>query len=437
MLLWAGQSVSELGSSVTVLALPLTAVVVLRASVFQVGLLSAATTVPFLLIALPAGLIVDRIARRGLMIGCDAARMLIIGSVPVAAALGQLTLFQLYAVALATGVLTVFFDVAYQSFTPALIGVDQLPDGNGKLQATQAFAQVAGPGVGGGMFSLLGAGALTADAVSYAVSTVSLLLIRTRERPARPERAAGAAKPRLRAELFAGLSFIVHHPVLRKIAACTATANLFVAMAISIEIIFLIRVLHVRPAYAGLLVAVAGLGGVAAGILSGRLARWIGSARIIWVSMLVLGAPGLLLPLAEPGWRLSFVVVAGLGLTFSGVLYNIAQLSYRQAICPPGLLGRLNAAIRWIVWGTLPLGAVIGGTLGSVLGVRPTLWIGMAGTWAAALWVLFSPLRGMRDVPGPGEEYGAGWIARTRPGRSPGPGRRGRRDGPRPATQEP
>ena len=170
MLLWAGQSVSELGSSVTLLALPLTAVVVLRASVFQVGLLSAATTVPFLLIALPAGLIVDRIARRGLMIGCDAARMLIIGSVPVAAALGLLTLFQLYAVALAAGVLTVFFDVAYQSFTPALIGVDQLPDGNGKLQATQAFAQVAGPGVGGGLFSLLGAGALTADAVSYAVS---------------------------------------------------------------------------------------------------------------------------------------------------------------------------------------------------------------------------------------------------------------------------
>ena len=210
-------------------------------------------------------------------------------------------------------------------------------------------------------------------------------------------------------------------------------------MAISIEIIFLIRVLHVRPAYAGLLVAVAGLGGVAAGILSGRLARWIGSARIIWVSMLVFGAPGLLLPLAEPGWRLSFVVVAGLGLTFSGVLYNIAQLSYRQAICPPGLLGRLNAAIRWIVWGTLPLlGGVIGGTLGSVLGVRPTLWIGMAGSWAAALWVLFSPLRGMRDVPRPGEEYGVK-LDRPGPGRAdrPDSGRRRGRDGARPATQEP
>jgi hypothetical protein len=440
LLLWAGQSVSELGSAVSMLALPLVAIVLLRASTFEVGLLAAATTVPFLLIALPAGLVVDRMAKRRLMIGCDAARMLIIGSVPIAAAIGELTLCQLYVVAVAAGILTVFFDVAYQSFTPVLLDPDQLPDGNGKLQATQAFAQVAGPGLGGGLFGLLGAGALTADAVSYAVSTVSLLLIRAREPAAGPEpAAAGAAKPRLRTELFAGLSFVVHHPVLRKIAACTATANLFTAMAISIEIIFLVRVLHVRPAYTGLLIAVASLGGVAAGVASGRLSRWIGSARIIWVSMLAFGAPGLLLPLAEPGWRLSFVVLGGLGLTFSGVLYNIAQLSYRQAICPPGLLGRLNAAIRWIVWGTLPPGSLIGGTLGAVLGVRPTMWIGMAGSWAAAFWVLFSPLRGMRDVPGPGDDYGAGWTSRPQPASPPppaSPARPGSKPA-RPAIQEP
>jgi Na+/melibiose symporter-like transporter len=438
LLLWAGQSISELGSAVTMLALPLTAVVALGASTFDVGLLAAATTVPFLLIALPAGLAVDRMAKRGLMIGCDAARMLIIGSVPIAAGLGRLTLFQLYAVAVASGVLTVFFDVAYQSFTPALIDRDQLPDGNGKLAATQAFAQVAGPGLGGGLFGLLRAGALAADAVSFAVSTISLLLIRAREpasRPAAP--AAGAAKPRLRTELFAGLSFIVRHPVLRRIAACTATANLFTAMAISIEIIFLVRVLHVRPAYAGLLVAAAGLGGVAAGIASGRLSRWIGSARIIWVSMLVFDAPGLLLPLAEPGWRLALVVAGGAAMTFSAVLYNIAQLSYRQAICPPGLLGRLNAAIRWIVWGTLPLGSIIGGTLGSVLGVRPTMWIGMAGSWAASLWVLFSPLRRMRDVPGPGDDSGADRSCGPAPASPPSPGRRRGPGAARPAVQEP
>jgi hypothetical protein len=277
MLLWTGQSVSELGSAVTMLALPLIAVVLLGASTFEVGLLAAATTVPFLLIALPAGLAVDRLAKRGLMIGCDAARMLIIGSVPIAAWLAELTLIQLYVVVVATGVLTVFFDVAYQGFTPVLLDREQLPDGNGKLAATQSFAQVAGPGLGGGLFGLLRAGALTADGVSYLVSTVSLLLIRAREPAARPERAVGAAKPRLRTELFAGLSFVVRHPVLRKIAACTATANLFIAMAISIEIIFLVRVLHVGPAYTGVLVAVASLGGVAAGVASGRLSPAPGS----------------------------------------------------------------------------------------------------------------------------------------------------------------
>jgi MFS family permease len=234
-------------------------------------------------------------------------------------------------------------------------------------------------------------------------------------------------------------------------------ARAVTAMAISIEIILLVRVLHVRPAYTGVLVAVASLGGVAAGVASGRLSRWIGSARIIMVSMLVFDAPGLLLPLAEPGWRLAFVVVVGAAVTFAGVLYNIAQLSYRQAICPPGLLGRLNAAIRWIVWGTLPLGSIIGGMLGATLGVRPTMWIGMAGGWAASFWVLFLSLRGMRDVPGPDDEYGTGWAGGPAPGGGsapgsapapgsgptpggpPDPGRRdpGRPGAARPAIQEP
>ena len=182
LLLWAGQSVSEMGSAVTQLALPLTAVVILRASTFQVGLLTSAATAAFALIALPAGALVDRWAKRRLMIWCDAARMLIIGSVPVAAALHLLTLGQLYAVAVTTGVCTVFFDVAYQSYLPAVVAREQLVDGNGKLGATQSFAQVAGPGLGGGLVGLLGAArAMAADAISYAISVASLLAIRDRE----------------------------------------------------------------------------------------------------------------------------------------------------------------------------------------------------------------------------------------------------------------
>jgi len=395
LLLWGGQTVSELGSAVTELALPLTAVVVLGASTFQVGLLTAAATLAFAVIALPAGAIVDRHTKRWLMIWCDVARMLIIGSVPLAAALGVLTMGQLYAVAVTAGVCTVFFDVSYQSYLPVLIPKEDLVDGNGKLGATQAFAQVTGPGLGGGLVSLIGAArAMAADAVSYAVSVVSLLAIRAAEEPARPER-----RQKLTAEIAEGLSFVLRHPILRKIVACTGTANLFGGMIVAVEIIFLVRILHVRPAGVGLLIAVASLGGVVGGVLSGRLSRLIGSARIIWFSMLVLGLPQLLVPLAEPGWLVVLFPVGFAGFAFSSVVYNVAQVSYRQAICPPRLLGRMNAAVRWVVWGTLPLGGLLGGVFGTWLGVRATLWIGFAGSWAAGWWVFFSPLRGQRDIP--------------------------------------
>lgn len=404
MMLWTGQSVSEIGSSVTTVALPLTAVVLLHATTFQVGLLTTAGTLCFLLVALPAGLIVDRVRKRRLMLGCDLARTLIIGSVALAAVLHVLTMIQLFAVALLAGLATVFFDVAYQSYVPVLVGRDQLHDGNGKLGATQSFAQVAGPGLGGALFGLLRASALAADAFSYLVSTVTLLLIRAKE----PGQAAGAAKPAasLRRELFAGLAFVFGQRVLRKIAACTGTANLFGSMSAAIEIIFLVRVLHVRPVDAGLLISVGSLGGILGGVLSGPLSRWVGNARIIWFSMLVFGAIPIVIPLSEPGWRLVFFPIGFAGMSFSAVVYNVAQLSYRQMICPPELLGRMNAAIRWIVWGTLPLGALLGGVLGSAnaLGVRPTIWVSVTGSWLAAFWVLFSPLRKMRDIPKTGDD---------------------------------
>lgn len=406
LLLWSGQAVSEMGSAVTLLAVPLIAVVLLHASTFSVGLLATASTVPFLIIALPAGLIVDRLAKRPMLIACDASRLVVIGSVPAAAAAGVLTMAQLFAVALVAGILTVFFDVAYLSYLPALIRAGQLADGNGKLSVTQSFAEVAGPGLGGALFGLLRAGALTVDAISYWVSTLSLLLIRAREPAIERPAGDGGERPKLRTEIFAGLNFVVRHPVLRKIAACNGTVNLFSNLTFTLEIIFLIRVLHLRPQYTGLLVAAGSVGGIVAGLASGTLTRWIGSARIMWVSMLGFGALGLLLPLAAQGWRLSLFAVGLLGFSFSAVLYNVAQLSYRQAICPPELLGRMNAAVRWIVWGTLPLGSLAGGALGTLIGVRPALWVGMIGSWAAGFWVLFSPLRRMRDVPAGPEPAG-------------------------------
>jgi MFS family permease len=399
ILLWSGQTVSEMGSAVTQLALPLVAVVVLKATTFQVGLLTAASTLAFALIALPAGAIVDRHAKRRIMIACDLARLVIIGSVPVAWAAGVLTLAQLYVVALAAGVFTVFFDVSYQSYLPSLLAREHLVDANGKFGATQSFAQLVGPGLGGGLVGAFGAaGSMAADAISYAVSVASLLGIRAREEPSRRTETEGVQRS-LRSEIAEGLTFVIRHPILRKVVACTGTANLFSSISTAVEIIFLIRVLHVRPAYTGLIFALAAVGGVLGGVLAGRVAGWIGSARVIWFSILVLSLPQILAALAEPGWAIALYPIGFAFMFFASVVYNVAQVSYRQAVTPPRLMGRMNAAVRWIVWGTMPIGAVIGGALGTAIGIRPTLWIGFVGSWAAGFWVYFSPLRRVRDIP--------------------------------------
>jgi MFS family permease len=400
LLLWGGQTVSEMGSSVTMLALPLVAVVMLQATTFQVGLLTAAVSLAFAVIALPAGAIVDRHPKRWIMITCDVARLLLIGSVPVAWAAGVLALWQLYVVAVLAGVCTVFFDVSYQSYLPSLMSQEHLMDANGKLGATSAFAQLVGPGLAGGLVAAFrAAGAMTADAVSYAVSVASLLAIRHREAP--QERPLDSGRRSLRADIAEGLSFVVRHPILRNVVACTGTSNLFSSIAGAVDIIFFVRVLHVPQGYIGLLFAIGAIGGIIGGVLAGRLAKWIGSARIIWFSVLVFGIPAMLLPLARPwpDWTIALIPVGLVFTFFASVVYNVAQVSYRQSVCPPQLMGRMNAAVRWIVWGTMPIGGVIGGALGTAVGIRPTVWIGVVGSWAAAFFVYFSPLRTMRDVP--------------------------------------
>ncbi|WP_323747750.1 MFS transporter [Catenulispora rubra] len=397
LLLWGGQSVSEIGSSITVLALPLAAVVLLDAGTFQVGLLTAMSTVPFLLVALPAGAMVDRAAKHRLMMWCDLGRLLLMASVPLATLPGlHLTYLHLLIVALLAGVLTVFFDVAYQSYLPTLLEREDLVDGNGKLGVTQSFAQFAGPSLGGVLVGALGAArALVADAASYGLSALSLLLIRTPEPPPH----ANHKERRIRDDIKEGLHFVVGHPILRKVVACTGTSNLFSAMLLAVEIPFMVRVLHLKPSGVGLVLTLAAVGGMVGGLVARPLADRFGSARIIWLAPLALGLPAFLAPLATPGWGVLFYPA---GLAFFGmmaVVYNVAQVSYRQAITPHALLGRMNASVRFIVWGTMPLGALLGGVVGTWFGLRPTLWIAVIGSYAAVAWVFFSPLRHMRDVP--------------------------------------
>jgi MFS family permease len=398
LFLWGGQTISEMGSSVSQLALPLIAVTVIKATTFEVSVLNFLTSLAFLLIALPAGVVVDRVRKRGLMLWCDFARMLLMGSIPVAAVVWHVTLWQLYVVAASAGVLTVFFDVAYQSYLPVLIERDQLIDGNGKLGTTQSIAQFVGPSLAGALVGFFGAAkTVTADALSYAVSTLSLALIRSPEPRAEDE--PHADRVGFRAAMAEGLSFVVKHPILRKIVACTGTSNFFSSAMSAVEIVFLVRALHATPTQVGLVFTLGSVGGLLGGVLAGRLSKWVGSARIIWLSVLLAGPFGLMIASAQARWGLLLFGFGYVAFWMSGVVYNVAQVSYRQRICPPDLLGRMNASVRWIVWGTMPIGALFGGALGTAIGLRPTLYVCAVGGWSAALFVVFSPLRHMRDVP--------------------------------------
>jgi MFS family permease len=402
LLLWGGQAISQVGSQVTILALPLVAILALHASTLQIGLLSATTTSAYLLVSLPAGVAVDRMAKRTLMLASDIAQIVVIGSVPLAYAAGVLSVAQLYVVALATSVLEVFFLVSYTSYLPVLVPPDQLTDGNGKLAATQSLAQIAGPGLGALLVGVAGAAlAMGSDALSFAASAACLLAIRRRE-PRIHQAARGPKdhRPGFRQEIGAGLSYVLREPVLRHAVAWNGSANFFVIMVETLGPLFLIRVVHLRPAYVGVLLALGAIGGVMAGVTARPLIRRIGSARIARVAMIVFGLPGLLIPLAGPGWWVLLFAAGWISWTFGATLCSIALTSYQQATTPAELRGRVSAAQRWINWGTLPLGGLAGGALGTAIGVHATLWLAVIGATASGLWLYLSPLRGQRDLTG-------------------------------------
>ncbi|HEY0638959.1 MAG TPA: MFS transporter [Pseudonocardiaceae bacterium] len=395
MLLWAGETVSHAGTAVGRIALPLLAATTLAATPFEMGLLTAAGMLAFLLVGLQAGAWLDRVPRRPVMLAADVARGLLALTVPLAWWAGVLTLAQVLVVALLIGVATVFFDVAYQSYLPSLVGRQVLVDGNSKLESTRAVSEVAGPPVGGGLVQWLGAAnTVLADAVGYFASAAALAAIRTPEPPPEP-----ATHARLRSQIAEGLRFVGTHPLLRPIVSCTATFNFFGSIQAAVVVLFLVRELGLSAGTVGLLFAAGGIGGVVGAMIAGRVGRLVGQARIIWLSVLVTAPFALLIPLGAPGWRLALIVVGEIALGVGVVLYNVAQVSFRQAICPDRLLGRMNASVRFIVFGTAPLGGLVGGVLGETIGVHGALWVGVGGEVLAVAWVLFSPLRTMRDLP--------------------------------------
>ncbi|XIF80185.1 MFS transporter [Kutzneria buriramensis] len=393
--LWVGDTLSQFGASIGQFAIPALAVTQLAATPFEVGALSAAETAAFLLVGLPAGVWVDRLRRRPLMLRADLCRFALLMTIPVAWWLHVLTVWQLIVVALLVGLLTVFFDVAYQSYLPSLVGREHIVEGNAKLQISQSAAQVSGPALGGLLVQLIGAAtSVLATALGFLSSALFLLRIRTSEpQPERTERRG------MRAEIAEGLRFVLHQPTLRAITFCTGTSNLFNSIAGAAMLLFLIRQLHVDTGIAGLLMTAGGVGGLLGGLTATRWSRAFGQARTIWLAPLVTSPLSLLMPLTERGWRLILFAVAIFAFGLGAVVYNVAQVSYRQAICPDQLLGRMNASVRFLVWGTMPIGGLIGGALAAWLTPRGALWVGSVGEVLAVLWVLASPLRTMRDLP--------------------------------------
>lgn len=402
--LWVGDAFGQFGAQLTGLVLPIYAVTALDATPWQMGALTAAETAAFLVIGLPAGAWVDRMRKRRTLIVADVVRAAALAVVVAAATAGAASIPLLIAAALVISAATVFFDVAHQSYVPGLVGLDHIVEGNAKLQATQSVAMVVAPAVGGALLRVISAPALIGTTVvTYLVSAVALGRIRHEEvLPRREDR-----RP-LRTEIAEGLHFVVRQPLLRRIVACTSLSNLFGSIGGALMVIYALRVVGLDEAGLGLVFSLSAVGGLLGAVAAERMARWVGEARIIPVSAVAGGLTYALNPLAS---TLSGVVpaevvlvLAGFGFSFWVVVYNVAQVSFRQRLCPPALLGRMNASVRFIVWGSMPIGGLLGGWLGTAVGVAPSLWVAAIGMTLAALPVALSPLRTLTALPRPDDE---------------------------------
>lgn len=403
MQLWIGETISLFGSQITNLALPLTAAVILKATPEQMGVLTAINFLPFLLVGLFAGVWVDRRRRKPILIGADFGRAILLATIPAAALLNVLRIEQLYVVGFIVGVLTVFFDVAYQSYLPSLVGREDILEGNSKLEISRSITQIGGPGVAGLLVQAFTAPfAMVIDALSFLFSAVFLSRIDNVE----PAPLKAKEQRNIFAEIWEGLWVVIGNRTLRSIAFCTATSNLFANVAQTVFILYATRRLNLDAAALGLIFGIASLGALVGAFNASKIAKHFGLGRTITFTIGLVGFGGLFIPLAYELNVISIlVIVFGQSLgAFGGTVYNINQVSLRQTITPHRLLGRMNASMRFIVWGTIPVGALIGGFLGGAIGLRPTLVIGSFGALLAPLWIYFSPVRKLKTQPEPIED---------------------------------
>nr|WP_258234291.1 MFS transporter [Brevibacterium oceani] len=395
MKLWAGDTVSVFGSQLMLFALPLIAVQLLDADAFEMGVLATLESAAFLFISLPAGAWVDRLPKKLVIVSGDIIRAAILLTIPLAWAFDTLSMTQLYLVAAGVGIVTVFFDIANQSYLPELVDGDAISDGNGKLQASQQTARVAGPTFASGLVTAIGA-PLTVGLTSICMGLSSLFvgLIRHRETPQPTDTRAGFVS-----EIREGLSFVLGHPLLRRITACTGLTNFASSGVFALLVLYALTTLGLNQVELGIVMSVASAGGIFGALSAAWVQKFIGEGTSIAVSAAIAGTCFFGVPLASVLPALPTLLISWFIVTWAVVVYNIAQVSFRQRMCPKPLLGRMNASIRFLVWGPMPLGAFLAGVFGDRLGVTSTMWILAACSLLGALPLLVSPLLRMRELP--------------------------------------
>ncbi|MCI0384119.1 MFS transporter [Streptomyces sp. CNQ085] len=394
-------SLSQAGFVVLNLAMPLLAATSLRATPFQVSLVSASQTVAFLLIGLPVGVWVDRMRKRPTMIVADLVRAAVLTAVPVLWMLDALTVTHVCAVAFVVGLATVFFDVADQSYLPHLVGSKGLVTANSRLVVVDQTAAVAGPGVAGLIVQAITAPlAVVVSAFAYVGSALCVARIEDR----RPEAVDRGPREPLGRSVLRGVRYLWDHPVLRWLVACSTTMTFCWSMGYGMLLVLLAQDLGVSAVTIGLLFTAGGVGGLCATMLVRPIVERLGDGRAVVLSVTLTAPCTLLAGLAESGARLAFVVCAQFAFAAGLVVYNVAQVSYRQRTVPTNLLGRVNATVRFFAWGARPLGMLLGGVLAEFHGARSAVWAGAVGTALASLWLLCSPLRGMRVLARPSSD---------------------------------
>ena len=427
--LWIASTISLFGTQVSLLAIPVIAVLILKVPPFEVALLGTFEFLPFLLFTLPAGVWVDRLPRRAILIAGDLGRAVLLATIPIAFAFNVLTIYQLYVVGFCMGIFTVFFDVADQSYLPTVLERDELVDGNGKLQAAFSTAQLVGPPAGGGVVSLLTAPfAVLLDAISYIVSALLILAIRRPERASAhtpsaatqteeifesptgaasvaaeasvaDDKPVGETRRGIRQEVGEGLRFVLGHRYLRNIAATTGSSNLFSNILFSIFPVYVYVNLSLTPDVVGLIGGGFGAGALLGAFIAGRAGERLGIGHAIVISIVVGALGNLVVPIATHDNALWLISGGGFLGGIGQVVYNVNQVSLRQAITPEPLLGRMNATMRFLVWGTIPIGQVIGGLIATVFGVHAAIWVGAIGGLLAFLPVFLSPVRSLERIP--------------------------------------